>query len=176
MVLPGVSPDFCPPIAPVKNSASKLVHNVGICIHNLRNPNKEEWDAFLAVTMAGRRAAGDDLSSFKQLVFTDGGGPNAAQRKAATDIVRDAKNGVELKIAVVSRSLVARGIVTAFRWLGFPLRSFAPDELEEAFAFLEVSKAEALDICLAVEELCSLVSGPIRSASRVEAYRIKLSA
>jgi hypothetical protein len=160
----------------VKNAAFKLVHNVGVCVHNLRNPSKEEWDSYLEMSRAVRRAAGDDLSNFKQLVFTDGGGPNVAQRKASTDIAAGARNSEALKVAVVSRSLVARGLVTAFRWLGFPLRSFAPEELEETFAFLEVSRAEALDICLAVEELCAVVGGPIRSASRVEAFRIKLSA
>jgi hypothetical protein len=160
----------------MKNAASRLVHNVGLVVHNARNPNREEWDEYLAVSLAGREAVGGDLARFKQLVFTDGGGPNGAQRKASADVARGQKNSEKLKVAVVSRSVVARGIVTAFRWVGLPLRSFTPDQLEEAFEFLALSRDEAVNVCVAVEELCSLVDGPVRSASRVEAYRLKLGA
>lgn len=160
----------------MKNAASRLIHNVGIVVHNARNPNREEWDEYLAVSLAGNVAVGHDLAKFRQLVFTDGGGPNAAQRKASADLAKGRENGDKVKVAVVSRSVVARGIVTAFRWLGFPLRSFAPDQLAEAFEFLALSPAEVVDICAAVEELCAMVDGPVRSASRIPSHRIKLSA
>jgi hypothetical protein len=158
----------------MKNAAFKLLHNVGICVHNARNPSKQEWDVYLEMSMAIRDAAGGDLASFKQLVFTDGGGPNAAQRSASSDIAKGLKNADKLKVAVVSRSMVARGIVTAFRWAGLPLRSFAPEQLAQAFAFLAVSDAEAMDLCAAVEALCATIDGPVRSASWVAAYRAKL--
>jgi hypothetical protein len=158
----------------VRNAAFKLVHNVGICVHNARNPSKQEWDEYLAVSQSVKDVAGEDVSNFKQLIFTDGGGPNSAQRTASTDLAKGVKSAEKIKVAVVSRSIVARGIVTAFRWLGFPLRSFTPEQLAAAFAFIAVSDAEAMDICAAVEELCATIHGPVRSASWVEAYRAKL--
>ena len=163
-------------VAPVKNAAFRLLGDVGLVVHNARNPNREEWDAYLAMSLAATAVVGGDLARFRQIVFTDGGGPNLAQRRASADLAKGYKNGNKVKVAVVSRSVVARGIVTAFRWLGLPLRSFDPDQLAEAFAFLAVSSAEAVAICAAVEELCATVDGSIRSAARVSAYRIAISA
>jgi hypothetical protein len=160
----------------VKNAAYRLTHDVVLAVHNVRNPNREEWDAYLEMMSSVKEAFGGDCARFRQLIFTDGGAPNAAQRKAVVDIARGLTNVDQIRVVIISRSVVARGIVTAFRWLGFPLRSFAPDELDEAFAFLAVSKAEAVDLCDAAMELCATVDGPVRSASRIEAYRIKLSA
>lgn len=158
----------------MKNAVFKLVHNVGICVHNARNPNKQEWDAYLEMSAAMRDAAAGDFASFKQIVFTDGGGPSMAQRTASSSLAKGRKDVDKLKVAVVSRSIVVRGIVTWFRWVGLPLRSFAPEQLAQAFAFLAISDAEAMDLCIAVEELCATMNGPVRSASWVAAYRAKL--
>ncbi len=160
----------------MKNASYKLVHGVVLAVNNMRNPNREEWDAYLEMVLAVKEELGGDCTKFRQLIFSDGGGPNAAQRKSVAALGRGLKDVDKIRVAIISRSVVARGIITAFRWLGFPLRSFAPDELDEAFAFFEVSKDEAVDLCDAVLEICATVDGPIRSASRVEAYRLKLSA
>lgn len=158
----------------MRNAAFKLVHKVGICVHNARNPNKQEWDEYLAMSRAVKDAMGGDAANFKQLIFTDGGGPNAAQRMASTEVAKGGKNAHKIKVALVSRSVVARGIVTAYRWLGFPLRAFSPEQLAEAFAFIAVPDAVAMDLCAAVEELCATIDGPVRSAAWVDAYRTKL--
>jgi hypothetical protein len=159
----------------VKNAAFRLLRDVGLVVHNARNPNREEWDAYLAMSRAAADVVGGDLGKFRQIVFTDGGGPNNAQRRASADLAKECRNGDKVRVAVVSRSIVARGIVTAFRWLGLPLRAFQPEELAEAFAFLVVTDAEAVAICAAVEELCASIDGPIRSAVGVPAYRLKVS-
>jgi hypothetical protein len=161
-------------LPPVRNAAFGIARGVGICVHNARNPSHQEWDEFLAMSFAVRDAIEGDAANFKQLIFTDGGGPNAAQRTASKGVAKGGKNSHKIKVALVSRSVVARGIVTAYRWLGFPLRSFTPEQLSEAFAFLAVSDAVAMDICAAVEELSATIDGPVRSAAWVEAYRTKL--
>lgn len=160
----------------MKNAAYRLVHDVVIAAHNLRNPTREEWDIYLEM-VAGLKVKFDgDCSKFRQLIFTDGGSPTVAQRRAVVDLARGLANHGKVRVVIVSRSVIARGVVTAFRWLGFPMGSFAPDELEEAFAFLGLSTPEVIDICAAVEELGATVDGSVRSASRVEAHRLKLSA
>ena len=162
------------PIPLVKNAAYRLLHGVVIAVHNARNPKREEWDIYLDMVRSLRVAFDGDCRKFKQLIFTDGGVPSAAQRKAVVDIATGLKDRDKVKVAIVSRSAVARGIVTAFRWIGFPLRSFAPNELAAAFAFLEVSKAETQDLCAAIADLCATIDGSVHSASRVEAYRATL--
>ncbi len=160
----------------MKNTAYRLVHEVIIAVHNARDPRREEWDVYLDMVSSLKVAFNGDCSRFRQLIFTDGGIPSTAQRKAVLDIAKGLENHGKVRVVLVSRSAVARGVVTAFRWIGFPMLSCAPDELDRAYAFLGVSPAQARDICDAILELCAAVDGPIRSASRVEAYRAKLSA
>jgi hypothetical protein len=160
----------------VKNAAYRLLHGVIIAVHNARDPNREEWDVYLDLVASLKVAFDGDCARFRQLIFTDGGIPSSVQRKAVVNLARGLQNHGKVRVVIVSRSAVARGVVTAFRWLGFPLRSCAPDELDEACAFLGISPAQALDICDATLELCATVDGPIRSASRVEEYRSKLGA
>ncbi len=160
----------------VKNAGFRLVHDVIIAVHNARNPNREEWDVYLDIVSSLKVAFNGDCARFKQIIFTDGGIPSSAQRKSLIDIAKGLENHGKVKVVIVSRSPVARGVVTAFRWLGFPMRACAPDGLDEAYAFLGVSPAQARDICDATLELCAEVDGSIRSASRVEAYRDRLQA
>ena len=158
----------------MKNAASKLLHGVVLLVHNAREPNRTEWDDYLAAVVKARDAVGRDLARFRQIVFTDGGGPNPAQRKALAEILEDVTNVEQLKVAIVSRNFAARGIATAFRWLGFPVRAFDPDQLGEAFASLAISSAEEAAICTAIEDLCTMVDGSIRSASKLSAHRLKI--
>ena len=160
----------------MKNAAYRLVHEVIIAVHNARDPRREEWDVYLDMVSSLKIAFNGDCARFRQIIFTDGGIPSSSQRKALIDIAKDLENHGKVKVALVSRSAVARGVITAFRWLGFPMLSCAPDELDRACAFLGLTPAQARDICDATLELCAEVDGPIRSASRVEAYRAKLGA
>lgn len=158
----------------MKNAASRLLHGVVVLVHNSREPNRQEWDEYLEAVVTARNAVGCDLARFRQIVFTDGGGPNPAQRKALAEILENVTNVEQLKVAIVSRNFAARGIATAFRWLGFPVRAFDPDQLVEAFASLAISSAEELAICAAAEELCTLVDGTVRSAAKLPAHRLKV--
>lgn len=54
------------------------------------------------------------------------------QRKQLIDAVRQGK----LKTAVVSDSLIARGIVTAFRWYGLDLDIFKTSAIDGAHRFV----------------------------------------
>lgn len=158
----------------MKNAASRLLHGVVLLVHNTREPNRKEWDEYLEAVVTARDAVGSDLARFRQIVFTDGGGPNPAQRKILAEILADVTNVEQLKVAIVSRNFAARGIATAFRWLGFPVCAFDPDQLGEAFASLSISSAEEAAICAAVEELCTTVDGTIRSAAKLSAHRLKI--
>jgi hypothetical protein len=160
----------------VRNTAYGLVHEVIISVHNARDPRREEWDVYLDMVSSLKVAFNGDCARFRQLIFTDGGSPSSAQRKSLVDIAKGLENHGKVRVVLVSRSVVARSVVTAFRWLGFPMLPCAPDELDRACAFLGLTPAQARDICDATLELCAAVDGPIRSASRVEAYRAKLSA
>ncbi|HEY2734602.1 MAG TPA: hypothetical protein VGI70_11490 [Polyangiales bacterium] len=72
------------------------------------------------------------------LVETHGGGPNPTQRKQLADIVYKP----QLRSAVMTASLVVRGIITALAWAGLPMRSFSLGEQEKAGDWLELTAIE----------------------------------
>src|SRR5262249_27181347 len=77
-----------------------------VVVHRAKPPTDEEWTDYLE---SWRPL---DMGNMRTLVFTDGGGPNPAQRKAATE----ALGGKSSLTAVVSSSPLIRGIVTALGW------------------------------------------------------------
>lgn len=158
----------------MKNAAFQLVRGVCIVVNNATDPSKEEWDAYLALASAGMKAAGD-LSRFSQLVVTDGGGPNAAQRKASVDLGKKHGDPSLIRGSVVSNSVAVRGIVTAFHWLGAPMRSFSPAEVGDALAHLGISSDAAAAICDAVEVLAAGVSGGVKSAAGFADHKRELA-
>lgn len=95
-------------------------------------PTDEEWTRCIALF---RERAGQD-SRF--IVETHGGGPDAKQRKVLADAMRNE----DTLVAVMTESLVARGILTALAWLGLPQRGFALHDLHAAASYLGLSREE----------------------------------
>ncbi|HTU62362.1 MAG TPA: hypothetical protein VMF89_28075 [Polyangiales bacterium] len=62
------------------------------------------------------------------------------QRKAIADMTRDLH--IDYRAAVLTQSLVVRGIVTALSWLGATQAAFAPEDLTAACAYLELTPEE----------------------------------
>lgn len=84
------------------------------------------------------------------LVFSDGGGPDAIQRKALLDAVPQIRSA---RGAVLSSSTFIRGITTAVSWFAKGFRVFAPADLPAALAWLELEKAEESTISAIVARL-----------------------
>lgn len=69
------------------------------------------------------------------LVVTLGGGPSSRQRREGNAML--ARNGRKgLRVAVVSDSLLARGIVNALNLFNPGIRSFRPDAMRAAHAHI----------------------------------------
>ena len=74
----------------------------------------------------------------RALVESHNSGPNAAQRKAITDAMRD----VDVRVAVMTNSTVVRGIVTALAWLGTRQQAFPLHGERAAAKYLELTPDE----------------------------------
>jgi hypothetical protein len=100
-----------------------------------------EWDAFLAAAGAAPRLTACLISADRQ-------GPNARQRAKLATLPQM----YPLPKAVVTTSVVVRGIVTATSWLGTNIRAFAPHRIDDAFDYLKVVRGEraALLECVAL--------------------------
>jgi hypothetical protein len=105
-----------------------------VVIHPNRPPSDDEWLAYL------RSWSGHDMSRMRTLVFTDGGGPNASQRKLATEALA----GKESMTAVVSSSSMVRGVVTALSWFNPKIKAFSPEEAPRAFDYLRIQTPEEI--------------------------------
>jgi hypothetical protein len=101
-------------------------------VYGVDAPTDEEWTRCLTLF---RERAGRE-SRF--LVETRGGGPDAKQRKVLAELLRDQ----DARVAVMTDSIVARGILTALAWLGLPQRGFALNDLRAASEYLGLSSEE----------------------------------
>jgi len=121
-------------------------------VYGEESPTDEEWTHCVALC---RERAGRD-SRF--LVETRGGGPDAKQRR----MLAEAMHNEDTRVAVLTDSFVARGILTALAWLGLPQRGFGLQDLRAAGSYLELtqlelshaaSELERLRIMLEIEEI-----------------------
>src|SRR6185369_13842921 len=90
------------------------------------------------------------------LVITAGGSPTPEQRKRLESILHPHR--ARARVAVVTDSTFARGVVKAIR-LFYPFcQAFAPKELDEALRFLDLRSVDFLEVTRYAEELRASLS------------------
>jgi hypothetical protein len=115
------------------------IDRLTIAVHHTRPPTDEEWDRWVALCATQE-------GPIRVIVESHGGAPNAKQRKALSDALA----GRDLRSAILSDSIVVRGVVTALAWLGVALRAFPLDDYASMAAYLDIPKHE---ITVAIEQL-----------------------
>lgn len=106
-----------------------------IVVNNDDSLANEDFDAFL-LTLTERNVPAPGV---RILVYSGGGGPNAAQRARFERQLR----GKPMRIAVLCSAPFTRIIIKAFHLLGFlQAASFAPEEEESAFRHLGLKAPE----------------------------------
>ena len=95
-----------------------------VLIHTASSPTRAEWSGYVATLDATLTAAKGEVHIF---IATDGGGPDAPQRKELADVVRRSQHGAMSHI--FTNDAFVRGIVTAFNWVsGGRAVAHRPDE------------------------------------------------
>jgi hypothetical protein len=96
-------------------------------------PSEQDWAGYVSFLQSNLHPQGTN----PMLIWTLGGAPSPSQRKAATEVIKPYTG--TLKIAVVSGSAMARGILTAFSWfVQMQFRTFSLNHIDEALEYLEV--------------------------------------
>jgi hypothetical protein len=113
--------------------------------HPTNKPSRPDWDNFCKFCRSVVKAAATSSGVATIVVFTDGPAPDAAQRKQLSQEVAAAGAGVKIQAALVSGSVLTRGIATAFTWLGVPVRAFDPARWREALAYARVETPHEID-------------------------------
>jgi hypothetical protein len=123
----------------------RLVEGIRVVVLEDRAPTDDQWAQHLAESLASVDATRGVL------VFSLTTGPTSKQRSALAKF----PVLVAQRTAVVATSALARGIVTAFSWLGSNTRPFSPQSMDRAFDFLGVAPASRKPILHAIESMQS---------------------
>jgi hypothetical protein len=128
-----------------KTMAHTMLHKLHLllCVHNASEPDLAEWESYIADF---RRL---DVTQARQLVFTEGGGPNTKQR----DQINQHVQGRAHRVAVVTNNGLVRSICTALSWFNPNVKAFTPSNIATAFNHINISPEEARTVMAAVRTL-----------------------
>lgn len=111
------------------------------------DPTDEEWDEVLhhLAAFAGKR------SYSPVLVSSERGGPNAAQRRRLSEVLKQRPQ----RAAILTRSRLVHGILTAIRWFDPTIQTlaFEPAEFDAAATYLEITPLERGEVLATLERL-----------------------
>jgi hypothetical protein len=108
-----------------------LIDGIWLTVHGSRPPTDAEWQSHVNEMLGSI----DRVRAV--LILTEGPSPDARQRA----ILGAMPELLALPRAVVTGSAMARGAATAVQWLGGEIRSFEPDELDDALGYLVAGAA-----------------------------------
>ncbi|HEX5660551.1 MAG TPA: hypothetical protein VFX59_25330 [Polyangiales bacterium] len=133
-----------------------------ILLHTSAAPDVAEWKAYVDQVGRTMSTARGVLSVF---VATDGGGPNAAQRKLLTETF--SRGPGDALTHVFTTSAFVRGIVTTFRWVArAPAVAHVPRDFSAVCAACALDPAAVLSDLLAVQKRFASV----RIVEQIEHY------
>ncbi len=132
-------------------SIAHVMHgDLHIVVHGDVSPSDEEWNLYLNVLRAARPRMR------RVLVSTTGGAPSPRQRRSLLDAMGE---GRPPTTAVVTGSVVARGVVTALAWIkGDFIRAFSPADLDLALSHLAVAESDRPAVIAALRSLTNTVA------------------
>jgi hypothetical protein len=129
--------------------AMRRFDRVVLAVHDAAPPTDDEWLRWIALCLERKGA------ELRVMVESLGGGPSPKQRKELADLL----SGEDLRSAILTDSIVTRGVVTAISWLNISLRAFELDQHQAAANYLGLSQAElseALATFRTLRKACSV--------------------
>jgi hypothetical protein len=139
----------------MRTMAARLHAHAVILVHSEAAPAQAEWDAYVGQLRSLEQVVGGDLSRGALIVFTDGGAPNASQRRQVNEWLR----GRYWPVSVVSFSGVVRAVGTAMSFFNKGLEIYSPLAWRDAFAHALVKPAQVDEVRRLVEDLSRGLGG-----------------
>jgi hypothetical protein len=161
---------------PMANIASTIIRADGMQVvvmaHNRAQLTDEEWESgYLAKIREVKDGAGKDTAS--NLVFAEGQGPNAKQR-AAGNAIFGTKEGYLFRVAVVTDSMLVRGVVTTLSWFNPMIDAYGPHDWERAVSHVRLMEKHYRQLGEALRKLKAEVSdvGVLRDVEALLSRRV----
>jgi hypothetical protein len=134
----------------MKNFVFEVVDDCIVCLGSKNPPSDAEWDAYIAALEACLKKNDHKVNI---IVITRGGAPTPAQRHTLNETTARHNSSSASKVAVLTSSAIARGVVTALSWFSPVYKAFAEDDLDGAVDFLDVPSHKVFSIRGAVRAL-----------------------
>ena len=117
-------------------------------LHTAQAPRPEDWAPAIETALDLAAEVGDP-KRIRMLAVSDGGAPDAGQRKQVIDGVY---GGGASRMSVITNAMenpIMRGIITALRWVNPELMAVRVSAWQEAFAHIDLEQ----DVQRALDEL-----------------------
>lgn len=111
-----------------KRMAFKVIDRLFVVVYGTEEPTNEEWTSYL------REIERQGVERTMQIIYTNGGGPNAVQRRYLEELL----DGRVVPVAVLSDIASIRRMVMAMSWFNGKIRAFPTTDLARALAYLEI--------------------------------------
>jgi hypothetical protein len=105
--------------------AFEYVNEMLLLIHTTEEPSDEDWDAMVKHAYAQKTLRGTVVLS-----------PGAKPKPTMRSDIRSLHDHFGTKTAVITTSVVSKGVMTALSWFNVPIKGFSPDQIPEALAYL----------------------------------------
>jgi hypothetical protein len=126
-----------------------LAPDLVVSRESFESPTNEEWEEFLKLL----KSRGEHFAKLRILVVTDGGGPNAPQRK----LLEETLKGRPVRVAIVTDSAKSRFIASAVSLFNRDHKGFAKGEIQNAYRHLGLTPSECRSVESAIRELDPMV-------------------
>lgn len=108
--------------------------DLNVVLHTQAAPSGRDWSAYVDLL----REYGPGRVELLGIVFSDGGGPDSAQRAEMLGVF----GGQMPRTAIISSNPLVRGVTTAFSWFNANVKAFSPAAVGDAFKHLGVTPEE----------------------------------
>ena len=123
------------------NFVFEVVDTNLVVVMNTESPLMPEWEAYLEACRQLDRKLNGDFNKAAALIFTDGGAPNAAQRRGMVEVLK----GRPANSAVVSDNMMVRGPLSILSLFNPALKVFNPKDWKQAATFARIPEARHLE-------------------------------
>ncbi len=127
----------------LKHVAFKRMGNLFVQVYDSQTPTDEEWNVVINAYREYDVETGGRFHEAGFLIFSDGGGPNSAQRRQLRDLLQ----GRIGKVSLITDSLVIQGTIAAVN-LVIPggMKVFSSRDWRKGLEWCQISEAQLPEI------------------------------
>jgi hypothetical protein len=149
-----------------KNTFVQIRDRIIISVQTTKPPTDEEWYSSMNFLSNCLTKKPENLCT---LILTDGGAPSAVQRQRIKEIY----GGKSIPTAILSSALIPRLVTASIALFNKSIRSYAPNEILEAYAHLQFTAKEKEQVFGALTDLQREIAPEKHQALEIGLHSLK---